>query len=152
MLEDDYNPKMESIRPSVASLSSSLGNSPNRYSKNNPMTLSVILHSYAKNFSINIDTEWDKCAQGDQKVMSKEEVRMFFATISKYICEERGQFYDQNNFDSLFTEIDEDENGFLTRNEVAIFIKKAFRDPKIALSPRPITNVSQKWLSLINWK
>jgi len=49
ILEDDYNPKMESIRPSVASLSSSLGNSPNRYSKNNPMTLSVILHSYAKN-------------------------------------------------------------------------------------------------------
>ena len=56
---------------------------------------------------------------------------MFLATISKYVSEERGQFYNQNNFDSIFSEIDEDENGFLSRNEVAIFIKKAFKDPKI---------------------
>jgi Ca2+-binding EF-hand superfamily protein len=37
------------------------------------------------------------------------------------------------DFDELFEEIDEDDNGYLTRNEMAIFIKKAFKNP---LSPK----------------
>ena len=69
-------------------------------------------------------------------MLNKEEARLFIATISKYVSDERGKFYDHDKFDALFKEIDEDDNGYLTRNEVAIFIKKAFKDPKIQLSSK----------------
>ena len=82
--------------------------------------------SYAANFKDDIDQIWnDNCDEGKEG-LNKSQANKFINKISSSIDPSRAQFYDKDQFDVLFEEIDEDSNGSLSMNEMAIFIKKTF--------------------------
>lgn len=88
--------------------------------------ISSYLGSYAANFKDDIDQIWnDNCDEGKEG-LNKSQANKFINKISSSIDPSRAQFYDKDQFDVLFEEIDEDSNGSLSMNEMAIFIKKTF--------------------------
>ena len=95
-----------------------------------------MLQSYIQYFSIDMDQEWEKHAVANSDAMTRDEAKKFVTNIAQYASEERGKFYDQNNFDQIFDELDDQGRGYLSRNEMALLVKKAFKDPNASLTPR----------------
>ena len=100
-------------------------------------SLSELLKNYAQNFNIDLDSIWDLHAKEDSDTLTKEEAKQFMDQIAPSVSGDRSKFYQTNRFESIFTQVVEYDKGNLTRNEMALFIKTAFRKPDVSSeSPR----------------
>ena len=100
-------------------------------------SLSELLKNYAKNFNIDLDSQWDSHAKEDPDSLTKEEAKQFMDQIAPSVSEDRGKFYQRHQFESIFTQVVKYDKGHLTRNEMALLIKTAFRKPDVSSnSPR----------------
>ena len=52
--------------------------------------------------------------------------------LSTFMDESRAKNYDKNKFEKLFSEFDEDNDGFLSKSEMAVFIKRVFKKSESA--------------------
>lgn len=52
------------------------------------------------------------------------------AQVVTLIDQDRRNNYDPSKFESMFDEFDEDKNGFMSKSEMAQFIKIAFKSTK----------------------
>ena len=59
--------------------------------------------------------------------LDKEEARGFVFEISQIIENSRAINYNPMKFDSLFERFDENNDKFLSKSEMAVFIKKVFK-------------------------
>ena len=65
-------------------------------------------------------------------MLDKNYCKIFFRELQKFTAPERAQNFIQENFDELFDAYDLDVNGAIDRNEIVVFIKKAFAKPKVS--------------------
>ena len=72
--------------------------------------------------------------------LDKKEALPFLDQVAQIIDEDRAKNYDRNNFEKLFEEFDEDKNGFLSKGEMATFIKKTFRNTGLSSRSRKSTD------------
>ena len=56
------------------------------------------------------------------------EAKQFIANATYLIRTDRAENFDPANFDKIFNEFDEDQNGYLDKGELATLIKKVFRN------------------------
>lgn len=91
-----------------------------------PVTLKEYLAGYKGTFSRDIDELWNTHDLDKNNYLDKEEARPFIAALVDCIDAERKQYYDPSNFDKLFKSIDENNDNFLSKGEMAVFIKKTF--------------------------
>jgi Ca2+-binding EF-hand superfamily protein len=52
--------------------------------------------------------------------------------LSKIVNKERALFYRSEDFDSKFDEFDDNNQGYLSKGEMAQFIKFIFREPNVS--------------------
>ena len=65
--------------------------------------------------------------------MAFNEAKQFVDEVSALIHPSRAQQYnksDKSKFAELFDDFDEDKNGFLSKQEMSVFIKKVFKKKK----------------------
>ena len=65
--------------------------------------------------------------------MDKDEAENFVKEVSKTIDQERAKNFDIDEFPQLFETFDEDKNGFLSKAEMAQFIKVVFKSNKSSI-------------------
>ena len=63
-------------------------------------------------------------------MLDKTEARNFIEELQKIVNSEMSGNYKPENFDKLFTQYDDDKNGYLEKKEMCVFIKKNFRKPE----------------------
>jgi polyhydroxyalkanoate synthesis regulator phasin len=59
--------------------------------------------------------------------LDKKEAKTFVDEISQCIEKERAKNYDPTKFDALFAKFDENKDQYLSKSEMAVFIKKVFQ-------------------------
>ena len=94
----------------------------------NQEKLANFLGSYASNFTIDLDKLWIKSDTDLNGMLDKEECFKYLSIIKQNCCEERAKNYDEKDFEMLFERFDEDKNGFIEKSEMAIFLKKVFKN------------------------
>jgi hypothetical protein len=62
--------------------------------------------------------------------LDREEARSYVFEISECIDRDRAKNYDPDNFDQLFNRFDENNDEYLSKSEMATFIKKIFTKPQ----------------------
>lgn len=90
----------------------------------------IILGNYAKNFSIDLDGLWKEMDKDGNLMLDKSECKSFIQIVTNFIAPERAQNYNAKDFTKLFNLYDEDKNGFISKSEMAVFLKKVFVIPK----------------------
>lgn len=61
-------------------------------------------------------------------MLDKEECFKYLSIIKQNCSEERAKNYVEKDFEMLFERFDEDKNGFIEKSEMAIFLKKVFKN------------------------
>lgn len=92
----------------------------------NQTPLKTYLSTYSANFSVDIDVMWKYHDIDKNGYLDREEARTFVFEISECIDRDRALCYDPAKFDSLFDRFDENDDKFLSKSEMAAFIKKVF--------------------------
>ena len=83
--------------------------------------------AYAKNFSKDLDQLWTEVDNNNDGVLDKDECRVFLDIIKKNISEDRAKNYEEaRDFEKFFTLFDEDKNGFISKIEMSVLLKKVF--------------------------
>jgi len=59
-------------------------------------------------------------------MLDKAECLTFIEALQGIIGESRKNNYDPDKFDEYFEEFDEDKNGYIQKNEMAVFLKQVF--------------------------
>lgn len=70
---------------------------------------------------------WTKYDSDGNGYLDKDEAKPYIEHVAKIIEAERAKNYQQDKFDELFDLFDEDQNGFLSKAEMATLIKKTFK-------------------------
>ena len=70
---------------------------------------------------------WIKYDDDANGYLDKNESRPFIEHVAKIIDTPKAKNYQSTKFDELFEMFDEDQNGFLSKAEMATLIKKTFK-------------------------
>lgn len=101
----------------------------------------MYLANYTAKFTKDIDALWTYHDIDRNGYLDREEASSFVFEISECIDQDRALNYDPSKFDTLFDRFDENNDLFLSKAEMATFIKKIFTKPKGSRSPlKPKTN------------
>lgn len=82
--------------------------------------------NYTAKFTKDLDHLWETHDVDQNGYLDRSEARKFVKEIQRVIDKERAQFYDESKFDALFDRFDENNDRFLSKSEMAVFIKKVF--------------------------
>ena len=88
--------------------------------------MKTYLANYKASFGKDIDDMWDAHDLDGNGYLDRAEARTFVFEISQCIERERAKNYNPLNFDQLFDRFDENKDHFLSKSEMAVFIKKVF--------------------------
>ena len=82
--------------------------------------------NYSATFSQDIDVMWNHYDFDNNGYLDREEARGFVDQVSKCIGKERSKNYNPDHFDYLFDKFDENQDEYLTKSEMAVYVKKVF--------------------------
>jgi len=66
---------------------------------------------------------WDEYDYDGNGMLDKAECKDFMDELATHIKPENAQNYNKDDFDYLFTKFDTDQNGYIDKSEMVIFIK-----------------------------
>jgi Ca2+-binding EF-hand superfamily protein len=92
----------------------------------NPIGLKEHLKKYSATFSKDIDELWKAQDSDGNGFLTKDESKKFMESLVECIDAGKKAFYDPSKFDEHFKQFDLDNDSFLSKSEMAVFIKKAF--------------------------
>jgi Ca2+-binding EF-hand superfamily protein len=96
--------------------------------KRNKRSLKDYLGNYSESFSKDVDELWKLFDADKNNFLDESEAYEFVKELSKCIFDaERGANLTVPVFRNTFEEFDEDKNGYLTKAEMAVLIKKVFK-------------------------
>ena len=75
---------------------------------------------------MDVDRLWNKADTNNTKCLGKQQIKNFVDTLVLFADEQTTVNYDPNNFDNLFEQCDQSQDGFLRKSEIALFLKKGF--------------------------
>ena len=81
-----------------------------------------------------LDQMWAETDVDMNGLLDKAEAKNYLAKLKEIVSAERAANYSEDNFERVFNVFDEDKNGFLTKSEMAVLIKKLFAKPKILIA------------------
>lgn len=77
-----------------------------------------------------LDQMWAEHDVDMNGLLDRGEAKNFLNKLKEIVSKERAGNYSEENFEKVFTQFDEDKNGFLTKSEMAVLIKKIFAKGK----------------------
>ena len=108
--------------------------------KTSEKTLEFYLKKYNASFSRPLDEVWAEIDTNGKGQLTKDQTKQFMAQVVTLIDQDRMNNYDPSKFESMFDEFDDDKNGFMSKSEIAQFIKIAFKSTK-----------KEKWLKILDY-
>ena len=69
---------------------------------------------------------WTHYDEDQNGFLGRNEAKEFVSKFSEIIEEDRGKNYNPDKFDEQFDKLDDNNDSYLSRGEMAVFIKKIF--------------------------
>ena len=98
------------------------------------------MKDYDTTFTKDLDTLWENIDIEKNGYLDYMQTQIFLDEVAGCIDEKRASNYDKANFKVMFEKFDENKDKFLSKGEMAQFIKFAFKKSDAAISKSKAMN------------
>lgn len=94
--------------------------------KYNPHDLKHYLDKYPVKFDQDLDDIWHRYDRDKNNWLDRQEASNFMLALNSCVQQDKKQYYSPEKFEKLFTQFDFNKDGWLSKPEMAVLIKKTF--------------------------